>query len=200
MLDSMVVLKAGPTKTEFRVHRGLLCQISPYFRAALEGGFKEAEIQTIEWPEEKAETVKIFQLWLYSGSMDIDMGDSLSAWENLVDTYIFAEAYQLPALTVSVIDVFIQMKSQAMTVNIHVLARVYSTPSTKPLRKLLVDFAAHNWSLREKDFFREELLGLYPKQYLVDVVLELHDHDASRKWTMKEFKAARAKYSRAPTD
>lgn len=194
MLDTMVVLKVGPERTEFRVHRGLLCQSSPYFRAALEGDFKEAETQIIEWPEEKPETVRIFQLWLYSGSMDV-RGDSTSAWEKLVNTYIFADAYDLPVLKESVIDVFIETHFQGSTANITVMDKVYAAPFAKPPQKLLVDFAVHSWCLRKKDFFREELLELYPKRYLVDVVLELHDHDISQKWTMKDYKAARAKYS-----
>jgi len=181
MLDTIVVLKAGPEKIEFRVHKGLLCQSSPYFRAALEDEFKEAESQIVEWPKEKYETVKIFQLWLYSGSLSIGMGDGISACEKLVNTYVFADAYDLPVLKESVIDRFIELQFQGMTANITVIDKIYSTPFAKPLQKLLVDFAVHNWCLRKNLFFREELLGLYPKQYLADVVLELHDHDTSRK-------------------
>lgn len=200
MLDSIVVLKAGPAKTEYRVHRGLLCQNSPYFRAALEGGFREAETQIIEWPEEKPETVEIFQLWLYSGSLGVDMGDSMSAYEKLVNTYIFADAYDLSVLKDSVIDVFIEMPFREKTVNIHVLDKVYSTPSAKPLQKLFVDFAIHNWSLRKKGFLREELLGSYPKQYLADIVLEQHDQNVARKWTLMDYKAVRARYSYTSTE
>ncbi len=197
MLDTIVVLKTGPEKTAIRVHRGLLCQSSPYFRAALEGEFKEAESQTIDWPEEKPETVRTFQLWLYSGSMGLDIGDSLSAWRKLVNAYIFADMYDLSALKESVIDFFIDLKIRGSTVNVEVLDKLYSTPSAKPLQNLFVDFAVHNWSMTEENFLREELLKHYPKQYLVDVVIELHKHDVARKWTLKDYKAARAKYSHA---
>jgi hypothetical protein len=69
MLDTIVTLRVGATnkKTHLQIHKGLLCKASPYFRAALERGFKEAETQIIEWPEEELETVRIFQLWLYYG-------------------------------------------------------------------------------------------------------------------------------------
>lgn len=134
MLDSIVVLKAGPAKTEYRVHRGLLCQSSPYFRAALEGGFKEAETQIIEWPEEESATVKIFQLWLYSGSLGVDLGDGLSTWRKLVDTYHFADVYHLPALKESIIDVSIDLQLRKSTFNVEVLDIVYRTPSAKPLQ------------------------------------------------------------------
>lgn len=190
----MVILKAGPKRKEFPVHRGLLCQSSPYFRTALQDGFEEAEIQIIEWPEEKPRTVRIFQLWLYSGSMGADMWDSMSVWGNLVDTYIFANTCDLPVLKESVIDTFIEMQFEGLIGNVIVLDKVYSTPSAKPLQKLFVDFAVHNWLLDGKNWLREELLIYYPKQYLVEVVFELHDQDKSRYWTLEDYKAARAKY------
>jgi len=132
--------------------------------------------------------------------MGADIWDSMSVWGNLVDTYIFADAYDLPVLKESIIDTFIELQFQESVGNVIVLDKVYSTPSTKPLQKLFVDFAVHNWSLRGKDWLREEILELYPKQYLVDVVLEQHDLNVSRKWTLKDYKAARAKYSHTSTD
>lgn len=41
MLGSVVQLKVGPKKQIFHIHKGLLCSAAAYFRAALEGGFKE---------------------------------------------------------------------------------------------------------------------------------------------------------------
>lgn len=196
----MVVLKVGPEREEFQVHRGLLCKSSPYFRNALEDGFKEAETQIIEWPEEEPRTVRIFQLWLYSGSMGADMWDSQSVWGNLVDTYIFANACDLPVLKESVIDTFIEMQYEESLGNVGVLDKVYNTPSAKPLRKLFVDFAIHDWSLDGKDWLREKFSIYYPKQYLVEVLLELHDQDKSRKWTSEDYKAARAKYLHSSTE
>ena len=40
-LDSVVQFTVGPEKQVFHIHKGLLCNAAAYFRAALEGGFKE---------------------------------------------------------------------------------------------------------------------------------------------------------------
>lgn len=100
MLDSIVVITAGPDKKPFFLHKGLLLQSSPYFRAALEGGFKEADLQTskslletvigegiltprwiaVEWPEEDPTIVDMFKIWLYSETVDIAAVNSAIAW------------------------------------------------------------------------------------------------------------------------
>ena len=52
----------------FNTHKELLCEVSSYFKAALEGQFQEAETQTIKMVDEDAATFEYFQLWLYSGT------------------------------------------------------------------------------------------------------------------------------------
>jgi len=87
--------------------------------------------------------------------MGIGMGNSISALEKLVNTYIFADAYDLPVLKDSVIDGLIELQYQGPIVNIRVLDKLYETPSAKSLQKFLVDFAVHNWCLR-KNLFSEK--------------------------------------------
>ena len=37
----MVQIEVGPSKETFQMHKKLLCSVAAYFRAALEGNFKE---------------------------------------------------------------------------------------------------------------------------------------------------------------
>ena len=42
MYDTIVKITVGPEKALFHVHKGLICSTGAYFKAALEGEFKEA--------------------------------------------------------------------------------------------------------------------------------------------------------------
>lgn len=48
------------------MHKNLLCAVSDYFIAALEGNFKEAAEQKVELLDEDPEVIERFQLWLYT--------------------------------------------------------------------------------------------------------------------------------------
>ncbi len=201
MLDTIVVLKVGLEKEEIRVHKGLLCETSPYFRAALQGGFKEAQDQTIEWPEEDPKITKIFQLWLYSGILDFD-AETLdeSAWSTLVDLYGFAEPYDLPALKNSVMDIVLSYVIQDFwEIPWLVFNKVYSVTSPKaPLRQLLIDLAVHrrtrSWEMDEPVDTEGLFLRHFPKEYLVDVMLAEFDHKGSKEPGIGHLRGAHARY------
>ncbi|KAK4692430.1 hypothetical protein P7C71_g4777, partial [Lecanoromycetidae sp. Uapishka_2] len=58
--DDIVDIVVGPAKKVFKIHKEILCSASTYFRAALNGGFKEAEEQTVELPDDKVKVFKYF--------------------------------------------------------------------------------------------------------------------------------------------
>ena len=43
MFDTLVQIEVGPTKTVFQMHKGILCNVSAYFKAALEGDLIEVD-------------------------------------------------------------------------------------------------------------------------------------------------------------
>lgn len=45
----------------------MLCSLAPFFKAALDGRFKEAADNAIPMPEESIVVVRRFQLWAYTG-------------------------------------------------------------------------------------------------------------------------------------
>lgn len=63
----MIVL-VGPEKYRFEIHKTLVCGESDFFKAALNGNFKEAD-GTITLPEQDPATFKSFVYWLYTGSL-----------------------------------------------------------------------------------------------------------------------------------
>lgn len=66
------------------VHRELLCYYSPYYTAALKGGFAEAQTNTITVDLSDEETADLVS-WLYSGQI------ISSYYSQLFDVYVFAD-------------------------------------------------------------------------------------------------------------
>ena len=204
MLDTIVNLKVGPTKTPFEVHKGLLCNASPYFRAALEGGFKEATTQTIEWPEETPGIIKEFLFWLYSGSLSEEETSDRPRWNFLVNLYIFAEVRGLHALQNAVMDGLlglIQKKTSALDVG--VLDLIYQQASPQSLlRRLAVDLFVRHYHLKQHDWFRESFLKNYPKEFMADVIIGQHVllKDGALGWNPEEILSDRTKYHTAAAE
>ncbi|MCJ1435526.1 hypothetical protein MMC27_004900 [Xylographa pallens] len=172
--DTIVTLIVGKKRRAFKIHHDLLCSASDYFKAALDGKFKEAEEQQIEFSEEKSDVVGCFQLWLYSGSI-IDDGESVMALEFplLIGIYAFAESHLLAALQNHVIDLIIRKAAK-----IHAIPKesmIYSgTVASFRLRKLVIDMTARTgllniwqWDVGSEDFISS-------KDYLIDLVKALY--------------------------
>lgn len=66
-MSPIVILRIGPDNIQFRAYEDILCQL-PFFRAALQGGFKEAEEKTITMPEDEPATIAALIEFLSTGS------------------------------------------------------------------------------------------------------------------------------------
>jgi hypothetical protein len=115
--SKFAAIVVGPKKARFTVHEELLTYHSPYFRAALTGGFKEAEDKAVTLSEERVPIVEFFVHWLYyqclpNADDPIDLYDAWNDGEadgelmtsNLIELYVFGDKFDVPGL-----------KSQAMT-------------------------------------------------------------------------------------
>lgn len=65
-MSSTITLLIGADRVEFRVPQTVLC-ILPFFRAALQGEFREASEQKIEMPEDEPQIVSALIEFLYTG-------------------------------------------------------------------------------------------------------------------------------------
>lgn len=65
---NMATLYVGEDRIRYYAHEDTLCQL-PFFRAALQGNFKEAQEKTINMPEDDPEAVSCLIEWLYTGSV-----------------------------------------------------------------------------------------------------------------------------------
>lgn len=98
----------GPRREKFTIQEGILICRSPYFCAALTGGFKEAQDKTIRLEEDDCKNFEFFAPWLYHGrfASNEDSAELYAAWtfiedgdvktENLKQLYVFCGTGDVP--------------------------------------------------------------------------------------------------------
>jgi hypothetical protein len=93
-------------------HEDLLTYHSEFFRAALGGGFKEAEEKTVRLPTEDTTIFEFFQFWMYYGrfpsEVQKDDRELANLWAKepdsdfysgrLIAMYVFGDQYQVTEL------------------------------------------------------------------------------------------------------
>ena len=184
----MVSVIVGEEKRVFSVHKRLLCSVSDYFDAALNGNFKEAAEQKIELLEDDPLVFERFQLWLYTKTvLDEDETVASLSTPNLFDLYIFVESRFMPKLQNHLVDLVIE-KERKERRGLTPSDGDFSTKltSSSPLWRLSVDMAARKGSLRHWSF------DGYPRKYLTDVILSLSD--LRKKQAEDDFHKTRCNY------
>ena len=100
----IVTLVAGSEKRQFSVHRGLLCHYSPYFQAALNGRFREAQTKSLEL-EDDSDLIEWFVHWLYHQRITPDPPHDDPSPSRLFRLYTLAQMFLVPQLQNHVISV-----------------------------------------------------------------------------------------------
>lgn len=157
----------------------LLCSSSDYFRAALDGGFKEAAEQRIELLEDDPKVFERFQLWLYTEKV-FDRGEKSTALDHsmLVDIYVFAESRCIPGFQNHLVDTIIRKSAREGFYLRPSDGDMYSnTALSSPLRELAVYMAAYLGGLNRPSWE----LDKYPKDFLVALVLALYKRSGLEK-------------------
>ncbi|KAI8934367.1 hypothetical protein NX059_009102 [Plenodomus lindquistii] len=104
---TMARVLVGKNRAVFHIHQDLLTHHSPFFRAALTGGFEEAQKNEVVLSDTGVNTFEIFVHWLYYGRFPtIEDNEALfQRWscgssdsELLIKIYIFCEKYNAPQL------------------------------------------------------------------------------------------------------
>ncbi|KAL8822218.1 MAG: hypothetical protein Q9191_007043 [Dirinaria sp. TL-2023a] len=167
-----VTIEIGPAKILYRLPKDVLCNISPYFRTALNGNTKEAAEQSIWLPHVDVDVFDSFVCWLDGG--DIDRIDEDSAWTYLIELYVFADSHELYYLMNDITDAMIEIVCAAnpkpTEFDLSVLHSIYnySTPGSR-LRKFFVDLAIYKPDMIK---LRHDLSQHYPDEYLADLCQE----------------------------
>lgn len=191
---STVRIIVGQSKEAFTLHKGILCNVAPYFRAALEGHFRESVEQVLEMPEEDPTVFRSFQLWVYTKSI-LEEGENLDAvaWRLLIDLYIFGDRYDIPILQDEAIDLLIDKRDAFNKIPASHFGYVYhNTPERSPLRKLCVDWSAHG--IRPYLWFEKGIRHWYPKKFLIDLITAKYEPEKDTTIEPMDFGSRRSEY------
>lgn len=110
----------------------------------------------------------------------------------VVDLYIFAEAYGLDILQNGVIDAITEKLVRNEKIDIPVFEKMYTkTPPHAPLRKLIVDLAIQRFLDESSD---PKALDTYSRDLLTDIVMTKYDKAKIGKHTAKYIRANRNEY------
>lgn len=153
-------------KKKFVVHEALLIHYSAFFRAALQGGFKEAETKSVTLEEDWPFIFEIFVHWMYyerfPSAEHLDDEQLVKQYENskeegevgcqhksksevLIRLYLLGDQYQVPLLRNHVLICLFKhscSKAAYLFPNYHVCNLSFDKLAAKdPLRRFLVDCA-----------------------------------------------------------
>ena len=149
----------GPDKDKFIIHQELLTYHSPYFRAALTGGFKEAKEKSVTLKDEHPRIFEFFMHWLYHGRLP-NASDCVELFDNwrklnpagesctdnhLIDLYVFCDKHQIHKLKLSLIGELVTFHGVHENTLPHISAVNHAfdhLPEKDPLNRYLVDVHA----------------------------------------------------------
>ena len=191
---STVQIIIGQSKKAFTLHKGILCNVAPYFRAAFEGRFREGVEQVLEMPEEDETVFRGFQLWVYTKSI-LEDGEGLDTmgWRSLIDLYIFGDKFGIPILQDQAIDLLIDKRDASNRIPASHFDHVYqNTRESSPLRKLCVDWSVHG--IRPYLWFESNIRDWYPKDFLIDLITAKWKPEKAREIKPMDFGSRRSEY------
>lgn len=106
-----MIIYVGPGREEFKLSKDLLCYVSPFFKAAFEGEFKEGQEQTMELLEDDVEAFDHVVSYMYRGVIGSENlhQNQIAGWRPVVklSTVIYvlelAERLQVPDMKTAVL-------------------------------------------------------------------------------------------------
>lgn len=204
---TFVTVLIGPDEKPFHAYKSLLCQVSTFFRAALEGQFKEGADNVVKMPEERETTFKMFLRWLYFEYTGTECPDNLerdperklfARMRDLVELYSLADRLGIETLTADTVKEFHKLIIHphfSYPPDIFELLYNLDIPA-KPLRKLTVRFFV--WKVDTHSYTSENMEMLMEKcpDFSKEVVAEMgwrygsgkgvNSLDWGYEWFMKE--------------
>ncbi|KAH0278493.1 hypothetical protein KCU91_g2427, partial [Aureobasidium melanogenum] len=160
--DDFQTEKSETTYKTFRasVQKELLCYFSPYYRAALKGGFSEAASKSVVLELDPMVCCMLVG-WLYSGKLP-----KWIEWAQILSLYVFADRTDMLALRRAIMTriVHIEVGDRIPRFEVAAIA-LNSLPSTSPLYRWLLNAYIHHWMA---DY--ETLDDTLPNWFLVDWV------------------------------
>ena len=147
LYETIVTVYVGPDSYAFHIYKELLCRDSPFFKAALDGNFKEGSEQTVSLPEDDVGTFRIYQTWLNTTQLRYNF-DHVEWWLCFAKLWVLADKIRSTALrnrTVDAICATVRLSPDLHWASPQAVCYTFdNTSSDSPLRTLIVYHAYYN--------------------------------------------------------
>lgn len=160
----------GKEKKAYTLHKDLLCFYSDYFRAALNGNFKEATERKLELLDVDTSLFDAFQVWVYTRDLQGPDGHH-EYFKFLVDMWVLGDQHQIPLLQNQAMNEIFAKVKKSKLFSLPVVPVVYAkTMAGSPLRKAAIEIVAWNMHFKE---WSPSTMG-WTVECMSDLVLALH--------------------------
>ncbi|KAM3421107.1 hypothetical protein BST61_g1521 [Cercospora zeina] len=179
-----VTVGHGEDAKIFQLHDFLLKEHSEFFKAALNGQWKDGKDKNVKLPDDNPEEFDVYAEWLFCGKIASGTSKNVKPTKNEVwsEQDLLSRLYVLGEKLID--DEFCDCTLRALVElskvtdehgeryhpgGGHVRTVYDGTMQSSPIRKYLVDLYCQEIS---KDWFSEDQVQHYPKQFFVDIARE----------------------------
>ncbi|KAJ9646466.1 hypothetical protein H2199_002515 [Coniosporium tulheliwenetii] len=188
--DSLIRITVGssPNTRDFHIYKGLLTHYSTYFKAALNGNFKESKEGVILLCTDDPEVFQIVCYWLFTGQLWDSRkvkkeGEVPLSWRLLCSIFVFGDARGIPALRNAAIDGLMDKISDEWKLFTGQVKFIYqNTPKKSLLRKLAVDMVVKTYPV---DQLKESECNL---EYMMELAIALESAGKRRLLSQEEWR------------
>ena len=143
----VVTIKIGPGEQKFSVHKSLLTEASAFFKASLDGNFREAAQNEVNMPEENVHVFEVFLHWLYFGFPPEDTQTEkaiahTAEIERIVDLYVLGDKIGCQELKRDMVkSLYHLVESDGFSFPHAAIEHIYDAPIViAPLRRVTAAF------------------------------------------------------------
>jgi hypothetical protein len=156
----------GSVVKTFQVYRGVLCHYSDYFRALLNGGWKDSA-GNISLDDVSPKIFGFFFYRLNTGELSPIDRDHTDIWDIILRSYHFADFYMIQGFASRVLDLFISTLITEWKISLDILVAIYdNTPESSMLRKVLAKFLFETSDMA----VTPEQRKVFPSEILWDII------------------------------
>ncbi|KAG8528081.1 uncharacterized protein KY384_006997 [Bacidia gigantensis] len=146
LYGTFVFLKVGD-RDPYAIHKGLLTEYSPYFKAAFTRGFVETQSMHLSLHDESPDVFDLVYQWFYTGLLTCpgsanteDEGKDVKCYVDLAaQVWLFADRYNIPLLANKAVDCIIDRYMEHFEICTNVEHVWENTSAGSRLRRLIID-------------------------------------------------------------
>jgi hypothetical protein len=188
---TFIIGEEGSQET-FLVHKEVACDSTPVFERAFNSVFIEGQDQNYRITDTTRGAFQLLMQWMYSRDLELKQLDE--AWianpdnkyaadeedHELVELWVLAEKYGIPALQNRVIEAMVDIGSITQCIPNGTFPYVYeNTAKGSPLRRLCVAMVATYFTAKKvKEVFQD--LNYYPAEFFYELSITVMDYSKAR--------------------